>query len=150
MTSLRTLTASHTLSTLSQISSSSSIAQSRFHIGPLSLQNSRCSGGALLGSERGTPPGTSSSEKRSSRPMRFMSLIGWEECSESRYSGVIPPWTNDAAAWRNGFGGDAEAGYEGSPRKRRSEEPRGVEGRTGAARSCGTDETRYGTRAVME
>jgi len=84
-------------------------------------------------------------------PMRFMVAMGvkGDEGSEARYSGVMPPWTNEAAARRNGFlctdDDDDDVVDEekvGSPRKRRSDEPRGVEGRTGAARLCGKWSTR--------
>ena len=45
----------------------------------------------------------------------------------------MPPWTNEAAASRNGFATASNDGETcGSPTKRRSEEPRGVLGSTGA------------------
>lgn len=150
-----TLNRSHASSTRSQISSSSSSAQSRFHIGPLADQNSRCSGGAVRGNPSGAWPGTVRSDARRSCPIRFMVEIGSASAeSEARYSGVMPPCTNEAAASRNGFDRESTPGpsTSGSTMNRPCAALCRVTGRRGARAKNGDESSsvgRNGTRAVM-
>lgn len=65
-------------------------------------------------------------------PIELIVSMGEEVEREVMYSGVMPPWTKEAAARAKGDLTPARRG-EGSPTNDRDEDPAGVEGKAAAS-----------------